>query len=325
MPFDSIVKGENMTEEKLRKLAEHIGIDLIGFFSTEPLTECLPYLIKRDKAGFSTGFEGGSPQERINYLEQFPNAKTGIVIGISNYQQLMAPNDEIVRAKLASVSWGEDYHQILRLRMNQLMDMINSEQEKNGKPQIKYKVFVDNSPLVDRGSAYRAGLGFFGKNNCIINEELGSCFFIGQVLLDSEILFIPLAPIENGCKECRRCLDACPNSALGEGFSLDPTKCISYLTQKKVLLPEEESRITTYLYGCDICQRICPYNQNLPKTKERSFWVDAETANQPIEEILTLTIKSFKNKYGKTASGWRGKNVMIRNAQLIKKNKLKND
>lgn len=314
-----------MTEEKIRKLAEQIGIDLIGFFSTEPLTECLPYLIVRDEGGFSTGFEGGSPQERIDYQIQFPPAKAGIVIGVSNYQQLEIPDDKIARAKLASVSWGKDYHQILRCHMNELMDAVNSEQEKNGKSPVKFKVFVDNSPLVDRGSAYRAGLGFFGKNNCIINDKLGSFFFIGQILLDSEILFTPLAPIENGCKECRRCLDACPNSALGEGFSLDPSKCISCLTQKKVLLPEEESRITSYLYGCDICQQVCPFNQNLPKTKEKSFWVDAETANPPIDEILKLTNTSFKTQFGKTASGWRGKNVMIRNAQLIKKYNLMND
>lgn len=314
-----------MTEEKIRKLAKQIGIDLIGFFSTEPLTECLPYLIKRDEAGFSTGYEGASPQERINYLEQFPNAKTGIVIGINSFQQLIAPNDEIARAKLASVSWGEDYHQILRLRMNQLMDAINSEQEENQKPLVKYKLFVDNSPLVDRGSAYRAGLGFFGKNNCLINDKLGSFFFIGQILLDCKILFKPSVPRENGCNECRRCLDACPNGALEEGFSLDPSKCISYLTQKKVLLPEEESQITSYLYGCDICQQVCPYNQNLPKTREKFFWVDAETANPQIDQILKLTNKSFKNQFGNTASGWRGKNVLMRNAQLIKKNKLKND
>ncbi|MBI4856924.1 MAG: tRNA epoxyqueuosine(34) reductase QueG [Acetobacterium woodii] len=314
-----------MTEEKIRKLAEQIGIDLIGFFSTEPLTECLPYLIKRDEAGFSTGFEGGPPQERINYQKQFPPAKAGIAIGISNYQKLEIPDDKKVRGKLASVSWGADYHQVVKFRMNQLMNAINSEQVKNQKPLINYKLFVDNSPLVDRGSAYRAGLGFFGKNNCLINDKLGSFFFIGQILVDSEILFAPLAPIENSCKKCRRCLDACPNGALGEGFSLNPSKCISYLTQKKVLLPEEESRITTYLYGCDICQQVCPYNQNLPETSEESFWINAETANPPIDEILKLSNKSFKIQFGKTASGWRGKNVLMQNAQLIKKNKLKND
>lgn len=314
-----------MTEEKIRSIAEQIEIDLIGFFLPELLTECLPYLTIRNEAGFSTGFEGGSPQERIDYHKQFPSAKMGIVIGISNYQQFEIQDDKEERGRLASVSWGRDYHQILQLRMNELMDAVNSERTKTGDSQIKYKVFVDNSPLVDRGSAYRAGLGFFGKNNCIINDKLGSFFFIGQILLDSEILFTPSVPVANGCKECRRCLDACPNGALGEGFSLNPAKCVSFLTQKKVLLPDEEQYITDYLYGCDICQQICPYNQNLTKTNEMSFWIDDETANPQIDELLTLTNKSFKIKFGNTASGWRGKNVLIRNAQLIKKNKLKHD
>ncbi|MDO9493514.1 tRNA epoxyqueuosine(34) reductase QueG [Acetobacterium sp.] len=316
---------ENMTEKQIRKLAEQTGIDLIGFFSVEPLRECLPYLIKRHQAGFSTGFEDGEPEQRIDYLRAFPSAKAGIVIGVSNYQSFAAVVDDPVRGQLASVTWGEDYHRVLRRKMSELMEAVNAEMKTLGRVPIQYQVFVDNSPLVDRGSAYRAGLGFFGKNNCLINRQLGSFFFIGQILLDCYIVFEPPKLVENGCGTCRRCLDACPNQALGEGFSLDPSKCISYLTQKKSLSADEEKRITTYLYGCDICQKVCPHNQHLEQTREEAFWIDADTASPTLEDILTLTNKGFKTRYGNTASGWRGKKNLVRNAQLIGKNKKRHD
>lgn len=311
-----------MTDEKIRKLAERAGIDLIGFFSVEPLSECLPYLIKRHQDGYSTGFEGGNPEDRIDYLKAFPAAKAGIVIGISNYQCFDKVVDNQLRGQFASVSWGEDYHRVLRQKMETFMESFNDERKKSGTVPANYQVFVDNSPLVDRGSAYRAGLGFFGKNNCLINDQLGSFFFIGQILVDCHMVLKEQPKlVENGCGNCRLCLDACPNQALGEGFSLDPSKCISYLTQKKHLSADEEKRITTYLYGCDICQKVCPYNQQLEKTREKAFWIDADKAAPVLADILELTNKIFEIQYKKTASGWRGKKNLIRNAQLIIKNK----
>jgi len=314
-----------MIEEEIRKIAFDLGIDLIGFFSVESLVECLPYLIKRYEAGLITGFEGGLPKERINYHHFFQNAKSGIVIGVSSYQKLKKPKDDKKRVELASVSWGEDYHAVLFHLMNHLMEKINENLIIQGKPAVNYKAVVDNSPLVDRGSAYRAGLGFFGKNNLLISQTLGSYFFIGQILLDDEIAFRPTQIIPNGCGDCRRCLDACPYQALGEGYTLDPSRCISFLTQKKNLSPDEEKRIKTYLYGCDLCQQVCPYNKDLKKTSESQFWTSPELAYPDIEDILVMTNKAFKERFGKTAAGWRGKKTFVRNATLIEKNEKKND
>lgn len=314
-----------MIEDEIRKAASDLGIDLIGFFSVEPLAECLPNLKKRFDEGLSTGFEGAPPEERIDYQRHFPDAKSGIVIGVNNYQSFEKPQDDKNRGMVASVSWGEDYHVILRALMNELMIKINIRQKLVDKPLVNYKVFVDNSPLVDRGSAYRSGLGFFGKNNCLINQTFGSYFFIGQILLDIKVSSIPEKPISGGCGECRRCIDACPNQALGNGYTLDPSKCISFLTQKKGLSGEEETRIKQYLYGCDICQQVCPYNQTLKTTAEKRFWTNPEMVYPEIEKILALTNNKFKEGFGKTGGGWRGKNVLIRNALLIEKNKKNHD
>lgn len=309
-----------MNEQNIRKIAREQGVDLIGFFSTDPLIECLSHLEKRVSQGFTTGFEGGTPQERINYRKHFPNAKSGIVIGISYYQELKKPMDDKSRGALAAVAWGLDYHEVLREKMERMMEKINQDQICQEKKIVEYKSYVDNSPLVDRGSAYRAGLGFFGKNNFLINETFGSYFFIGQILMDLAIDFDPIKPISNSCGDCHRCLDACPNGALGQGFSLEPSRCIAFLTQKKELAEEEKHRLKTYLYGCDLCQQVCPYNQDLKKTGEKGFWIEPETAYPEIKEILKLSNKEFQRKFGKTAAGWRGKKVLVRNAELFEKN-----
>ena len=308
-----------MNELEIRKFAKNLDIDLIGFFSTDSLVECLPHLEKRVSQGFTTEFERGTPEERIDYHRDFPSAKSGIVIGINYYQEIKKPVDDKFRGALAAVAWGKDYHLVLREKMLLLMEKINSELTRQGKQTVHYKSYVDNSPLVDRGSAYRAGLGFFGKNNCLINETLGSYFFIGQILLDCEINFEPLKPIPGSCGDCHRCLDVCPYEALGLGYSLDPSKCIAFLTQKKELTEEEETRVQHYLYGCDLCQQVCPHNQELKKTKEKDFWIEPETAYPEIKEIVNLSNKEFQRKFGKTSAGWRGKKVLVRNAELFEK------
>lgn len=314
-----------MNEQAIRAFAMDLKIDLVGFFSVDPLKECLPHLEERLAQGFSTGFEGGPPQERIDYRHHFPGAKSGIVIGINYYQGLKRPEDDRLRGALAAVGWGMDYHLVLREKMNDLMKKINDQQnyQKNYQKKfpVSFKIFVDNSPLIDRGSAHRAGFGFFGKNNCLINETLGSYFFIGQILLDEFIEYAPVPVVPNGCGECRLCLDACPNGALGQGFTLDPLRCIANLTQKKDLTDEEKKRVTTYLYGCDLCQQVCPYNEKLETTKEKRFWIEPERAFPELEGVLNLSNTEFKRQFGKTAGGWRGKKVIVRNAMLLKKNK----
>ncbi|MBC3804707.1 tRNA epoxyqueuosine(34) reductase QueG [Acetobacterium fimetarium] len=312
-----------MKDIEIRKFASEIGIDLIGFFSVEPLEECLPHLIERYQAGLITGFEGGHPNERIDYHRSFPDAKSGIAIGIGYYQEIKTSNDQKERGALASVAWGEDYHAVLKSLMDELMAKINDDLMQRGMKPISYKAFVDNSPLVDRGSAYRAGLGFFGKNNLLINRDLGSYFFIGQILLADEIEFSPAEKIPERCGACRRCLDACPNGALGDGYTLDPSKCVSFLTQKKDLSNEEEKRVEKYLYGCDLCQKVCPYNKNLKKTSQTRFLTSGDLVYPEIAALFAMTNREFKEKYGKTAAGWRGKKTLLRNALLIEKNDKK--
>lgn len=306
-----------LKEEIIRDIGKRQGIDLMGFFKTEPLVECLPFLKKRIDDGFQTGFELGVPEERINYQHTFKEARSGIVIGINYYQAPKEPKDEKLRGKIAGVAWGTDYHVVLKEKMKSLMEEVKLFYQT--KKTFNYEVYTDNSPLIDRFTAYDGGLGFFGKNNCLINETLGSYFFIGQILLNEEIEFKEPKKQKIGCKECNLCIKACPNKALGEGYSLDPNHCISFLTQKKDLTEEEEKRIKGYIYGCDICQKVCPYNQGLEVTKEEGFYVSGDEAFPVIEDLITMSNQGFKDRFGKTAAFWRGKKNLIRNATILQK------
>ncbi|MGL4606878.1 MAG: tRNA epoxyqueuosine(34) reductase QueG [Eubacteriaceae bacterium] len=310
-----------LSENRIREIALEQGIDLVGFFKPDPLVECLPFLEERIKKGFETGFENGCPEERIQYTHCFPEAKSGIGIGINYYQEIPYPRDGKERSKIASVAWGEDYHRVLKRKMTDLIEAVLALYPVDTRNEVSYKICVDTSPVVDRGTGYRCGFGFFGKNNCLINKSLGSYFFIGEILINQSIEFSSQKPIESQCGDCDLCIKACPHGALGEGYSLDPSRCISYLTQKKELSQEEETRITHYAYGCDLCQKVCPFNEGLNETTESSFLTKEDFAFPMTEELLEMSNSDFKRRFGRTAGGWRGKKTMIRNVKLLERNK----
>lgn len=309
-----------LKEELIIQTGAESGIDLIGAFDINPLIEFYSRLNSRYEAGEITGFEGETPLNRINYHYFYPAAKAGIAIGINYYHPIKEPIDILKRGEIASVARGLDYHLVLREKAEKFMINLNKKYQPS---EIEYKIFIDNSGLIDRGSAYRAGLGFFGKNNSLISRDYGSYFFIGQILINKNINFNEKKINPAGCGDCRRCIDACPTGALMDNYQFDPRKCISYLTQKKTLTKKEEKTFTRYLYGCDLCQRVCPYNKKLKKTGEKSFQVSINKAFPELDSLVEISNKDFKKIFGETAVAWRGKKILSRNAKLIMKNRIK--
>ena len=182
----------------------------------------------------------------------------------------------------------------------------------------QFSIHCDTSPLADRYMAYLAGLGFYGKNNCFISPKWGSYVMIGTILTTLE--FEPNTPLGQSCMGCNRCITACLGQCLGhDEFKYDT--CKSYLTQKKGDLTNEEETIirkTPLVFGCDVCQEVCPHNQSIPATPIPEFqriepYID-------INELETLTNKEFKAKYGNRAFSWRGKKILMRNQEITKYN-----
>ena len=248
-------------------------------------------------------FTAADVEERLRGTTEF-TPKSAIVCLFPYYIEHSGPSN------LSRYTWGTDYHLVINEYLDKLIEKL---QKMNTSAQ--FSIHCDTSPLADRYMAYLAGLGFYGKNNCFISPKWGSYVVIGTILTTLE--FEPNTPLEQSCMGCNRCITACLGQCLGhDEFKYDT--CKSYLTQKKGDLTNEEETIigkTPLVFGCDVCQEVCPHNQSIPATPIPKFqhvepYID-------INEIETLTNKEFKAKYGHRAFSWRGKKILIRNQNII--------
>ena len=207
-----------------------------------------------------------------------------------------------------------DYHEVIREKLRQLADALHELQ-----PGCKTRGVVDTAPLLERDFARLAGLGWFGKNTLLINKWLGSDLFLAALLTDCEL--VPDQPHETQhCGTCTRCLDVCPTGAFPEPYVLDATKCISYLTieLRNAPIPEElRPGMGEWLFGCDECQTVCPWNHKAPATRVPEFQPDLGLAGRSLSEWLSLTPEQFQLQLGSTPlsrPGWSG---IIRNACIV--------
>ena len=214
------------------------------------------------------------------------------------------------QSNLSRYTWSTDYHLIINEYLERLIERLQIIDDS-----AQFSIHCDTSPLADRYMAYLAGLGFYGKNKCFINPIWGSYIVIGTVLTTLE--FEPNTPITETCLGCNRCISACLGKCLDHNeFKYDT--CKSYLTQKKGDLTDDEQSIvgkSPLVFGCDVCQEVCPHNKDLPTTPIVEFqsiepYVD-------IEELESISNKEFKAKYGHRAFSWRGKKILIRNNKYI--------
>ena len=250
-------------------------------------------------------FTAADVEERLLGTTEF-TPKSAIVCLFPYYVERSGPSN------LSRYTWAPDYHLVINEYLEKLTEKL---QKMNTSAQ--FSIHCDTSPLADRYMAYLAGLGFYGKNNCFISPKWGSYVTIGTILTTLE--FEPNTPLDQSCMGCNLCITACLGQCLGhDEFKYDT--CKSYLTQKKGDLTNEEETIigkTPLVFGCDVCQEVCPHNQNIPTTPIPEFqhvepYID-------INKLETLTNKEFKAKYGNRAFSWRGKKILIRNQNIIER------
>ena len=213
---------------------------------------------------------------------------------------------------LSRYTWATDYHLVVTDYLQRLVDEL-----KTTAPDASFSIHCDTSPLADRYMAYLAGLGFYGKNKCFINPTWGSYIVIGTVLTTLE--FESNTPMTDTCMSCNRCITSCLGQCLN-GNEFNYATCKSYLTQKKGDLTDDEQAIirkSPLLFGCDVCQEVCPHNKDLPTTPIIEF--QSVEPYVDITELESMTNKEFKAKYGHRAFSWRGKKILIRNQEYITK------
>ncbi len=253
-------------------------------------------------------FTAANVEERLLGTSLF-TPKSAIVCLFPYYVEHKDPSN------LSRYTWAKDYHLVINEYLKKLIEklqIMNTD--------AQFSIHCDTSPLADRYMAYLAGLGFYGKNNCFISPKWGSYVVIGTILTTLELE--PDTPLTQSCMGCNRCITACLGQCLGhDEFKFDT--CKSYLTQKKGELTSEEEHIiakTPLVFGCDVCQEVCPHNKDIPTTPIPEF--QSVEPYIDIDELDSLTNKEFKAKYGHRAFSWRGKKILIRNQEIIESKKM---
>ncbi|MBF0774133.1 tRNA epoxyqueuosine(34) reductase QueG [Mammaliicoccus sciuri] len=290
--------------------AHSIGIDSIGFTTADPFDELKKKLEDYHSKGYASGFEESDIELRTVPKLSLPSARSIIAIAVGYPNKLKGASKSVRgdrRGMFARASWGQDYHTIMRNRLDKLSLFL-----KEKVPDVEIKSMVDTGVLSDRSVAERAGLGFAGKNGFIINEELGTWSYLGEMLVS--IPFKPDDPVIDSCGDCNICVDRCPTGALVGNGQLNSQKCISFLTQTKGYLKDEyRYKIGNRLYGCDTCQQVCPRNRGI-NTEHDDIILEPEVLKPRLVPLLKMSNKEFKNTYGHLAGAWRGKKPIQRNA-----------
>ena len=248
-----------LTSAAIKAKARELGFDLCGIASADshPELRFLREWIDRGYAG-EMAYMTRSADRRADVRAVVPGARSVIVTGtVYNTVEPYAPEPDDDVALISRYAWGDDYHDVLKARLDALLSWMRAESSES----FDARAYVDTGPVQERVYAQRAGLGWIGKNTCLINPTLGSWVFLSEI-----ICTLPLEPDASGldqCGSCTRCLDACPTGALVGPGVLDATRCISYLTieLRGPIATELRPGIGTHVYGCDICQDVCPYNQ----------------------------------------------------------------
>ncbi|TLG80752.1 tRNA epoxyqueuosine(34) reductase QueG [Vagococcus zengguangii] len=301
-------------KERIIAESKQLGIDKIGFTDASSFAHLKTSLEEQKAAGHTTGFEHPIIEERLYPDKIFEQPQSIISIALA-YPTKIKEKPGITRGErrgsFARASWGIDYHNILRDRMNKLINFIKEVAEDD--TELTFKPMVDTGELIDVAVAQRAGLGFIGKNGLLITEEFGSYVYLGEII--TNIPFEPDTPIDNQCGECTKCIDACPTGALLGDGRMNAQLCLSYQTQTRGMMPEEfRSKIRTVIYGCDICQQVCPFNKGKDAHFHEEMEPDPEVVTPLLKPLLTISNKEFKTKFGYLAGSWRGKKPIQRNA-----------
>jgi epoxyqueuosine reductase len=268
--------------DTIRRLASELGFDFCGIARAVRLDEDA----RRLEAWLNKGMQGSMAymerhfEERIEPARLVPGAKSVITLLLNHYPEKTQRPDA---PKIARYAYGRDYHDIIRAKLNTML-----EQLRGSVGEIQGRGFVDSAPVLERTWAQRSGLGWVGRNGNLINRRIGSYFFIATLITDMELTYDdPYA--KDYCGSCRKCIDACPTEAILPGKVIDGSRCISHYTielKDKIIPAEMQGRFDNWMFGCDTCQEVCPWNRFASPTHEPGF--------KPLPAILDLSTSDWE-------------------------------
>lgn len=299
--------------ENIKQRARFEGFNKVGIVGAESLED----EGRRLKQWLARGHHGEmrwmarDVHKRLDPREIFPQARSVIVVAL-NYFTPHQHQQSPATGKVSRYAWGDDYHDVVKEKLVSLLEWIK-EQE----PSAEGKVCVDIQPVMDKAWAVRAGLGWLGKHSNVITQEHGSWVFIGELLLNLELEY-DRERVEDHCGTCTLCIDACPTAAITEPYVVDSNKCISYATIE-LRAPElpAEMDLAGWLYGCDICQDVCPWNRFEQTTNEKRFEPREGNVEPRLSDILELTPETYAARYRGSAMKRAKLSGLQRNAHSL--------
>jgi epoxyqueuosine reductase len=311
----------NAIHQELTHLCKQVGLDGVGVAKVKQPTHHAQYLEWIDQ-----GMHG-----EMNYMQSraelrgdpsklLTGAKSLLCFSWNYHHQLPArPLNNSV--KIARYAQGDDYHTKFKEKLRQFWQLLATKVDLG---QAKARFFVDSAPIMERDFAADAGLGWIGKNTCLIDTKLGSWLFLGEILTDFE--FEATAPLTDHCGICTACIDACPTDALRQPYVLDANRCISYLTIEKRsdFDDQQAAALDDWVFGCDICQDVCPWNRKAPFGTFFAESFRSDLAAGQLATLQTATDEEFEQKFEKTPLLRTGRSGMQRNLEAAENN-LKNN
>jgi epoxyqueuosine reductase len=308
---------QNLTQ-RIREQALALGFSSVGVARAAVLQEEGLHLTEWLNKGFhaSMSWMGKNPEKRIDMDNVLPGVKSVVCVTLNYYSEVIH-SDAPGTGKISRYAWGDDYHIIMTDRLKQLLRSIQFLQ-----PEVHGKVYVDTGPVMDKVWASRAGLGWQGKHTNLITKEFGSWVFLAAILLDVGLEYDE--PIADACGTCTACIEACPTQAIIEPYILDSNRCISYLTiEHRGDIPSELSKdFNGWIYGCDICQDVCPWNRFQQPTIEPAFQPRTWNIAPELKQIAQLTKDEFNDHYRKSPIKRTKRVGLIRNAMAVAKDSM---
>ena len=306
-----------LNSKTIKEFALSAGADLVGIAPALIDVENEKFLkefIEQKRHGSMTWLE--DYHKRINPEAILLGAQSVIVIAINYYRetQKLPPG----HGRIARYAYGRDYHKVLKKILKQIMHYMEAED-----PDEKFRLCVDSAPLLEKAYAQKAGLGFIGKNTLLITKEFGSFVLLGEILTTAILDYDK--PATSTCGTCTRCLDICPTKAITAPGKLDARRCISYLTiENKDEIPKEFHRpMGEWLFGCDLCQNVCPYNKVNAKPLKLEEFKKSKIAGEslPLQEILdSQTDQEFLEKFAGSPLMRAKRKGLQRNAKIVLEN-----
>ncbi|NBC85245.1 MAG: tRNA epoxyqueuosine(34) reductase QueG [Bacteroidetes bacterium] len=283
---------------RLKDEAQRLGFDDCGISAAQPLDDEARRLEQWLLEGRYATMEWMADHfdKRTDPTKLVDGARSVISV-LHNYYQPDPAHASDTRGKISRYAWGDDYHEVMKEKLYRLYGWLQDEVG----TEINGRAFVDSAPVMDKAWAARSGLGWQGKNTLLLNREMGSYFFLGELIVD-----VPLttdAPVADSCGSCTRCLDACPTDALYEPYALDASRCISYLTieHRGFDVPEDiQQDVHNWIFGCDICQEVCPWNKFSTPTQEPRYDAREGVRDTDLRDWVEMNLETFETRFEDT-------------------------